>query len=329
MDENTLRQEYEQKAERYGRLGDEVLYIVKRELRASEIPIHDAVARVKPFESFVDKARRRQCEAPFEEIWDICGVRLICLFLSDLQGIGGIIESQFVVHEKDDKVYTKPEDAFGYLSVHYVASLPEWCSGPRYDDLKGLRFEIQVRTIAMHAWATISHYLDYKSPHAIPTHLRKDFHALSALFFLADSHFELFFTSSQEAKLSAERKAQRLGDLASEEINFDTLSAYLQRKYADRFVRSTEELSELVEEVRAAGYRSLQHVDAALQRAETAFAEYEHAHPPASDTDPRFNAIGVVRVSLSIADEDYLAVRGDNVSSKSREQYRQYRHLVS
>ncbi|MDO9097081.1 MAG: hypothetical protein Q7U60_03035, partial [Candidatus Methanoperedens sp.] len=234
IDTDSLRKEYDRRHEKYQRLKEEIQYILKRELESQDIPYHSLEGRVKTFDSFIDKARRQELDKPFETIYDICGVRIICLFLSDIERIGSIIESNFVISKKDDKISTKPEEAFGYLSIHYVGSLPESCSGPRYNDLKGLKFEIQLRTIAMHAWSTISHYLDYKSQHAIPSNLRKDFNALSALFYVADSHFELFFRSSQEAKKIAEEKAQDFTKMEEEEINLDTLTAYLHNKYIDR-----------------------------------------------------------------------------------------------
>jgi putative GTP pyrophosphokinase len=64
-------------------------------------------------------------------------------------------------------------------------------SGPRYDPLKHLRFEVQVRTIVMDAGAAVSHHLDYKGGTSVPSELRKDFYALSGLFYVADQHFEV------------------------------------------------------------------------------------------------------------------------------------------
>ncbi|MBI4489516.1 MAG: hypothetical protein HY694_10565 [Deltaproteobacteria bacterium] len=52
-------------------------------------------------------------------------------------------------------------------------------------------FEIQIRTIAQDAWASISHYLDYKKESDIPAQLRRDFYALSGLFYVADRHFAM------------------------------------------------------------------------------------------------------------------------------------------
>lgn len=35
-----------------------------------------------------------------------------------------------------------------------------------------LTFEIQVRTLCMHAWAVVSHYLDYKGDWDVPADLK-------------------------------------------------------------------------------------------------------------------------------------------------------------
>ena len=73
-----------------------------------------------------------------------------------------------------------------------VAIMRAEYSGPRYDNIAVLPFEIQVRTIAMDAWANVSHHLDYKSDKDVPAELRKDFYALSGLFYLALPASRLF-----------------------------------------------------------------------------------------------------------------------------------------
>jgi len=331
MDIESLRSEYEKRTDKYERLKDEVTFILKNELEAQKIPVHQITSRVKPFDSFVDKARRQESDAPFETILDICGIRVVCLFLSDLQRIGEIIETQFAIHAKDNKIYSKP-DAFGYLSVHYVGSLPTTVSGPRYDELKELKFEIQLRTIAMHSWATISHYLDYKSPLAIPSHLRKDFNALSALFYVADTHFEIFFRSSQQAKEAAEQKAESLPEIGKEEINLDTLAAYLVKKYPDRAHPDPKTVSKLVEELQSVGYTRIEQLDVALQRSARAFEAYEKDYPPGDRKRRgrvgRFADVGLVRISLTIADPAYRDFRKD-IPDEFRKEYEEYRHLLS
>jgi hypothetical protein len=51
---------------------------------------------------------------------------------------------------------------------------------------KGMRAEIQVRTALQHAWAAVSHKLDYKSADEVPPTLRRKLFRLSAMFELAD-----------------------------------------------------------------------------------------------------------------------------------------------
>ena len=90
------RKEYDQRSEMYQRLKEEIQYILKRELEEQDIPYHSLEGRVKTLDSLKDKAHRQELEKPFEYIEDICGVRIICLFLSDIERIGKIIESNFV-----------------------------------------------------------------------------------------------------------------------------------------------------------------------------------------------------------------------------------------
>jgi ppGpp synthetase/RelA/SpoT-type nucleotidyltranferase len=313
MDLDTIKSEYLKREKGYEKLKSEIIYILERELKSANIPYHMIDGRIKELDSVIAKARPKAREQEYEDIdriIDICGVRIICLFLSDIEKIGLLIEKGFEVEDKDDKVLSKAEAEFGYLSVHYVGKLPSDFSGPRYNDIKGLRFEIQVRTIAMHSWATISHYLHYKSEHSVPSELRKDFQALSALFYLADSHFELFFRKGQESKQIVEEKARRASGIADEEINLDTLSIYLKRKFPEREHNTNiEDISGLVEDLVAAGYRRIGEVDRDLERSMEACRLYEEKYPPVdSETDEldRFTDLGVVRVALELIKERFF-----------------------
>jgi putative GTP pyrophosphokinase len=309
MDLDTIKSEYSSRRHKYVKLKNEVIYILEEELKKAKIPYHMIDGRIKELESVIAKTQRSYGEQELDDInniVDICGVRIICLFLSDMKKIGGIIEGNFDIEDKDDKVLSRPEVEFGYMSVHYTGKLPTSLSGPRYDDIKDLRFEIQVRTIAMHSWATISHYLDYKSPHSIPSELRKDFNALSALFYLADSHFELFFQKGQESRQIVEQKADKAVGIADEEINLDTLSTYLKRKYPDRDHASIESVSLLVEELIEAGIGTIIELDVEMQRSQEAFRRYAEKYPPIdikTQESTRYLDVGIVRTSLVISNK--------------------------
>jgi hypothetical protein len=84
-------------------------------------------------------------------------------------------------------------NSFGYASRHLVlrvgeerSSLSEW---RRFASVK---CEIQVRTILQHAWASISHTLDYKSDEDVPAQVRRKLFQVAALIEVGDQLFLAF-----------------------------------------------------------------------------------------------------------------------------------------
>jgi ppGpp synthetase/RelA/SpoT-type nucleotidyltranferase len=225
VDNNWIRQQFLDKAPIYKRLNDEALFIIEQALKATDIKIYSIQSRIKKVDSFLDKSRRKNCKNPIEEIQDIVGLRIVCLFLSDISRISEIIRESFDSITEDNKIYDSEDALFGYLSAHSIVKLKSDCSGPRYRDLKGEHFEIQIRTLTMDAWANVSHYLDYKSKMDIPRELKRDFYALSGLFYVADTHFEMFFKSRQKVA----QRLEEFGLSPTQEINFDSLSIYLYK----------------------------------------------------------------------------------------------------
>jgi putative GTP pyrophosphokinase len=179
---------------RYERLLEEVNFVMRQALAESGIKIHSCGGRVKDIKSALGKIRRKVYSNPQTQIEDVVGYRIVCLFISDIDQIADIVASQFSVLSSENKVEGERDPAtFGYMSNHYICHLSPRYSGPRYDTLKGITFEIQCRTLLMDAWANVSHHLAYKGDVSIPEYLRRDFHALSGLFYVADKHFELFY----------------------------------------------------------------------------------------------------------------------------------------
>lgn len=303
MDFGKLSSEFEQKEPTLQRLKEEALFILNEALKKKDIKVHLVTSRVKSIKSFIDKVNRKQSEKPFEEIQDIVGLRVVCLFLSDIPRIGDVVRSCFEVLSEDNKIEDYEVSSFGYLSVHFIAKMKKELAGPRYDEIKGVPFEIQVRTIAMDAWATISHYLDYKTDQDVPRELKRDFYGLSGLFYVADTHFEIFFRSREESRekiaLLFEKGKQQL----DQEINLDSLAAYLHKNFPDRRHSSPKEISELIHELVEAGYKSIGDVDRVVRTASHAFLVYEKEHPPRDVS--RYSNVGVVRISFNLVDEEF------------------------
>lgn len=288
------------------RLEEEAKFILSEELQRSGIKTHSILSRVKSLESLREKISRKNISDPFDNVEDLVGLRVVCLFRSDIKNSGQIVRDQFEVLSEDNKLDGVSVDVFGYQSVHFVSRLKHAYTGPRYQGLHDLRIEIQLRTIAMDTWATLSHYLDYKSEPDVPRELRKDFFALSGLFYIADTHFELFYEARQRAGVSARQKVKST-PTTDQELNLDTLAAYLAQRYPDRKHSNPNSVSQLMSELTAAGYSNLRQLHTVLEYSAAAFVQYESSHPPSVG---RFGDIGVVRISLAIADPKFYELRG-------------------
>jgi ppGpp synthetase/RelA/SpoT-type nucleotidyltranferase len=288
----------------------EGLFIIRTALQRIDIKLHSITSRIKELRSFLDKTERIQTKKPFEDIHDIVGLRVTCLFLSDIDRIGTVIRESFLVISEDNKIEGSEVSSFGYMSVHFIVMMKKEYVGPRYDHISNMPFEIQVRTIAMDAWANVSHYLDYKSETDVPTDLRRDFYALSGLFYVADKHFEMFFRSRTATRQQLAKAFAETDSPVDQEINLDSLAAYLSNKFPDRKHAEPKHLSELISELSAAGFNYINELDGNIERGAEAFALYEKEKPPANQSK-RFADMGVVRCTLDITSEKSRAMRGN------------------
>jgi ppGpp synthetase/RelA/SpoT-type nucleotidyltranferase len=148
-------------------------------------------SRAKDPDSLERKLQRKKYRS-LEEIPDLAGVRIIVRYLSDVSRAVELLDSEFDVRESVPHLYGEP-NAFGYLSHHLVVNIS--------DDRRRLRewkpygdfvCEVQVRTILQHAWASISHSLDYKSEEDVPAAVRRDLFKVAALLESADDIFERY-----------------------------------------------------------------------------------------------------------------------------------------
>ena len=191
MDIERLFSEFDKKRDSFKNLADEAKKLLYKEFSRKRIKIHLIFSRVKEFDSFCDKIRRKKYTDPINEVKDIVGLRVVCLFLSDIPNILDGAKNIFEILEEENKIDSNPENEFGYMGMHLVAKLKNQNSDPNLENSKDILFEIQIRTIAQDAWAAISHILDYKQKSQIAPELRRDFFALNGLFFVADTHFDL------------------------------------------------------------------------------------------------------------------------------------------
>lgn len=300
------------------RLCDEIKYILEKELKSSGIEIGHLNSRAKSLESFCEKIERKSYSDPFKEISDLSGVRIVFLYASDKEKLENIIEEKFEIHEKVDKMIDHGFEKFGYGALHYIVSLKEQHAGARYDDLRGIFCEIQIRTILQDAWAIVAHHLSYKNEDDIPNELKRKLHALSGLFETADDQFERinFARINYQNKI---KDSMRLGStvLAEEDLNLDNLIAYMSSRFPTRDVSDREAAADLLLELHRFGYKNLASVDDAVNRAIDAVYASERKYPP-QDVDDSYPSeyvgVGLIRGALEFTNENYLRARNSTAS---------------
>lgn len=308
-----MKVEYQESLPSYERVLEEILFILNNNLEKSDVQIHNVTSRVKKFESFYDKILRKEVEVyPFEVIEDIAGIKVVCLYRSDLEKIGKIIENNFTVL-KADTSRTRGEISFGYMANHYIVRLAKDCKGPRYNGIKNLKCEIQVKTILMDAWASVSHHLDYKQEIDIPEAFRADFNALSGLFYVADGHFEIFKGNVERSLRELQETVQKGTFDLSQEINLDSLQAYLKLKFPNyRKAISTQTVSNLVSDLLNSGYEKIDAIDEKvnLSMKLSDMLEDKVKKDPRWKEPPRWKPhnVGKLRSCLIFTDKRFLRV---------------------
>ncbi len=177
----------------YSDLSSTVAQLLQTLLSDEGLVLHATNHRCKDRHSLEGKlGRPGKVYGSLEDITDIAGVRLTTYFADDVDKVAEVLRKELYIDESAsiDKRISSDPDRFGYLSLHYVAQLSEDRVQLReYRRYRGLKFEIQIRSILQHAWAEIEHDLGYKSASGIPADARRRFARISSLLELADSEF--------------------------------------------------------------------------------------------------------------------------------------------
>jgi len=209
-------------------------------LKANGVTPHSVTAREKSANSLKEKILRegKEYENPLREVTDLAAVRIITYFPKDVDRVIPLLEKDFAVDKDNsvDKRKVADPTVFGYASVHLIVELTEQrCILPEYAIFRGLKCEIQVRTILQHAWAEIEHDIAYKSSEEIPFELRRKFASLAGLLEVADREFELLRHEQKKVREQIEKTIKREElDVA---VNLDSLSLYLTSYHNEKLKR--------------------------------------------------------------------------------------------
>ena len=151
-------------------------------------------SRAKKVSSFSTKIiLKDKYKNPLTDMTDLCGARVILHFQSQVEQICGFIKENFEIDEANslDLKSKLRVNEFGYRSVHYIVTPKKdiILDIPVNEKFKTLKAEIQVRTLAEHVWADISHDRIYKTELTIPEEWKREAARLSAILENADITF--------------------------------------------------------------------------------------------------------------------------------------------
>lgn len=134
-------------------------------------PIEIVSGRIKTPDSILDKANRMNVDFELidEKLHDIGGVRITCKYLEDVYRVRDLLVSRKDIILKEERDYIKNPKKSGYRSLHLICKY-------QVETINGqmpVILEFQIRTHAMHFWASIEHSLKYKFKKQIPDNLKK------------------------------------------------------------------------------------------------------------------------------------------------------------
>lgn len=206
---NVMKQ-YDEKKHLYRNFGDAVEHLLKSLLFNAEITYNAITYRIKERESLSRKIDIKGDKyGNLTDLTDITGLRIITYYADDVDRISDLVEKEFDVDKNNsiDKRKALEPDRFGYCSVHYIVGIhSKRLKLEEYAAYKGLKCEIQIRSVLQHAWAEIEHDLGYKSAIAVPRDIRRDFSRLAGLLELADKEFDQIRNKLSSYRLEAENK---------------------------------------------------------------------------------------------------------------------------
>ncbi len=189
--ENSILDTYREKYNCYDQFKNKMELLLNEIILHSNIKISSITSRCKSFESLREKIQRKDY-SDIQQITDLVGLRIITFYSDDVDKLAEIIEKEFVIDKINsvDKRLDLDVDRFGYLSLHFVISLPEKRSSLlEYSDFLNLKAELQIRSILQHAWCEIEHDSGYKGGNEIPREVKRDFFRLAGLLEVADKEF--------------------------------------------------------------------------------------------------------------------------------------------
>lgn len=170
------------------------------------------------------------------DITDLVGIRVITFYTDDVDKVASVLERLYEIDWDNsiDKRKAHEIDSFGYLSLHYICSIPESAySDKDHPEVNKIRFEVQMRTVLQHAWANMNHDTGYKTGVEIPKVYKRNMSRLAGMLELVDDEFSRIRRELTDYR----RNVQNLvasGNLEEVMLDGDSFRSFLQIGPFDR-----------------------------------------------------------------------------------------------
>ncbi len=262
LKDRMILEEYRKQRDDFVKLGDTVHGMLDDIMEEIGISVLTIEHRVKAEKSLAGKLERSGgYYNTFDELTDILGLRIVCFLADEIDTIGKKVEQSFVIdwENSSDKRALIKENAFGYLSLHYICSLPFGKGWP--DEICGKKFEIQIRTILQHAWAVIEHDIGYKSDFGVPRDISRQFARIAGILELADDEF----IRARDAMVGyTEDIRQRIAKDEADNIRINMISL-------KEYVMKNPRMQSLIKEIAGLSNAEIQEIDPESYIAQLAF----------------------------------------------------------
>jgi ppGpp synthetase/RelA/SpoT-type nucleotidyltranferase len=253
---------------KYKKLAEYIVQMIQDDPSSSKESLHTIIYRIKDELRLIEKINRlnKELEAGVPSITeknyparvgDLLGVRIICLRLSDVEKVETYLKLlseenilSFVKGPDQKRSFilpVNPVDSIsddidlrytGYSSIHYQMELGENSDAP--PGLKGLQFELQLRTILEEAWSEIDHkyrYMRSRIGGNLPEHIHMGFYNLSAYLQVAALQAEYLCRLAEAHSLI---KIAKVKGIAQIPLGDEFSSTDMERDEARRKLLSSE-----------------------------------------------------------------------------------------